>query len=95
MVRDNKNRSGVICLVMLGVGQVGHSLCFNYNLYDVRVMTITIDNPPLFHRPNRYSHCCCHFQIAQSQNRVYLNAGTLMLNINEKDYDNFTAGLKK
>lgn len=33
--------------------------------------------------------------IAQSQNRVYLNAGTLMLNINKKDYDNFTAGLKK
>jgi len=25
--------------------------------------------------------------IAQSQNRVYLNAGTLMLNINEDDYD--------
>jgi len=25
--------------------------------------------------------------IAQSQNRVYLNAGTLMLNINEADYD--------
>jgi hypothetical protein len=34
-------------------------------------------------------------QIAQSQNRVYLNAGTLMLNINEKDYDLFTAALKK
>ena len=27
------------------------------------------------------------FQIAQSQNRVYLNAGSLMLNINEDDYD--------
>jgi len=29
--------------------------------------------------------------ISQSQNRVYLNAGTLMLNINESDYD---AGIK-
>merc|ERR1711881_322590 len=29
--------------------------------------------------------------IAQSQNRVYLNAGTLMLNINDDDYE---AGLK-
>ena len=27
------------------------------------------------------------FQIAQSQNRVYLNAGTLMLNINEEAFD--------
>ena len=27
------------------------------------------------------------FQIAQSQNRVYLNAGTLMLNINEESFD--------
>ena len=27
------------------------------------------------------------FQISQSQNRVYLNAGSLMLNINEDDYD--------
>ena len=30
---------------------------------------------------------CLFFQIAQSQNRVYLNAGSLMLNINEDDYD--------
>ena len=42
MVRDNKNRSGVICLVMLGVGQVGHSLCFNYYLYDVRVYQLQL-----------------------------------------------------
>jgi len=34
------------------------------------------------------------FQISQSQNRVYLNAGTLMLNINEKDYDSFIGSLK-
>ena len=27
------------------------------------------------------------FRISQSQNRVYLNAGSLMLNINEDDYD--------
>ena len=27
-------------------------------------------------------------QIAASQNRVYLNAETLMLNINESDFDN-------
>lgn len=31
--------------------------------------------------------------ISASQNRVYLNAGTLMLNINESDYDGFIAGL--
>ena len=30
---------------------------------------------------------CFIFQISQSQNRVYLNAGSLMLNINEDDYD--------
>ena len=29
--------------------------------------------------------------MSQSQNRVYLNAGTLMLNINDEDYE---AGLK-
>ena len=28
-----------------------------------------------------------HFQIAASKNRVYLNAGSLMLNINEKEFD--------
>jgi hypothetical protein len=33
-------------------------------------------------------------QISQSQNRVYLNAGTLMLNINEADYDNAIMGLQ-
>nr|AKA60655.1 prohibitin-2 [Caligus rogercresseyi] len=33
--------------------------------------------------------------ISQSQNRVYLNANTLMLNINDKDYDEFTLSLKK
>ena len=31
------------------------------------------------------------FQISGAQNRVYLNAGTLMLNINDDDYE---AGLK-
>ena len=31
------------------------------------------------------------FQISAAQNRVYLNAGTLMLNINDEDYE---AGLK-
>lgn len=31
--------------------------------------------------------------ISQSQNRVYLNAGTLMLNINEDDYDKGIKGL--
>jgi len=33
--------------------------------------------------------------IAQSQNRVYLNAGTLMLNINEEDYDKGVDSLNK
>jgi len=33
--------------------------------------------------------------ISQSQNRVYLNAGTLMLNINEKDYDKGIMSLNK
>jgi len=33
--------------------------------------------------------------IAQSQNRVYLNAGTLMLNINEDDYDKGVDNLNK
>ena len=35
------------------------------------------------------------FQISQSQNRVYLNAGTLMLNINDDDYDKGIKGLGK
>ena len=34
-----------------------------------------------------FFNCLFFFQIAQSQNRVYLNAGSLMLNINEDDYD--------
>merc|ERR1711902_295581 len=33
--------------------------------------------------------------ISQSQNRVYLNAGTLMLNINDDDYDKGIKGLGK
>lgn len=35
------------------------------------------------------------FQISQSQNRVYLNAGTLMLNINDDDYDKGVDSLNK
>ena len=35
------------------------------------------------------------FQISQSQNRVYLNSGTLMLNINEEDYDKGIKSLGK
>ena len=34
-------------------------------------------------------------QISQSQNRVYLNAGTLMLNINDDDYDKGVDSLNK
>ena len=33
--------------------------------------------------------------VAQSQNRVYLNAGTLMLNINDGDYDRGIKSLNK
>ncbi len=34
-----------------------------------------------------YTYIWLVFQISSSQNRVYLNAGTLMLNINDEDYD--------
>ena len=33
-------------------------------------------------------------QMQQAQNRIYLNSGTLMLNINESSYDDGIKGLK-
>ena len=38
----------------------------------------------LFHS---YLDCFCFLQIAASENRVYLNAGTLMLNLQEGAFD--------
>ena len=40
---------------------------------------------------SQFYSCFLFFQISAAQNRVYLNAGTLMLNINDEDYE---AGLK-
>ena len=36
-----------------------------------------------------------YFQLQSSQNKVYLNASTLMLNINEKEFDQTVDDMKK
>ena len=39
--------------------------------------------------------CLLYFQLQSSQNKVYLNASTLMLNINEKEFDQTVDDMKK